>query len=132
MSIFQLDLTCLAHTVLIQSLVSSSSIQPFSWTLTMTPFGNFSLGMVFGLNIMYGVSLVKRFFSFPVVLIGTALVPINSIVLDTGRSKVSGVWSALPIIGSLCAIVVRCLCDRPNLFMNLNSPPLAGLENISI
>jgi hypothetical protein len=88
-------------------LVILSSNHPFSWTCTIIAFGNGSFGIAFLLKTTYGGSFppsavqanitVKRFFSFPVVLMVTVDDPFGAIVVSDGKSNVSGVWSALPI-----------------------------------
>ena len=98
----------LLQTVLSQSCTSPSSIQPFSWHLTITPFGKFTFfGSVFRLNTTYGGSFVPSprqasmtvnlSFSWPVVKIDTLFTPFSDTVELFAMSKVSGVWSAFPM-----------------------------------
>ena len=95
------------YTVFSQSSIMLSLNHPCSCTLTITPLGNLSLGMVFLLKTTYGGNFVpsaihpsitvNRFFSFPVDRIMTDLAPLMVTVFSDGRSKVSKVWSAFPI-----------------------------------
>ena len=95
------------HTVFSQSSITLSLSHPCSCTLTITPLGNLSLGMVFLLKTTYSGNFVpsainpsitvNQFFSFPVDCIMTDLAPLMVTVFLDGRLKVSRVWLTFPI-----------------------------------